>query len=41
VDKSGNKYEEDEGAIINLAEENDVFIARAVDPKAVAAKKHV
>ncbi|MBN1685960.1 MAG: HD-GYP domain-containing protein [Spirochaetales bacterium] len=39
VDRNGKKYENDEGAILDLAKDTDVFIARAIDPKAIAAKK--
>lgn len=39
VDKAGKKFENDEGAILDLVKESDVFIARAIDPKAIAAKK--
>ena len=39
VDKSGKKFENDEGAILDLVKESEVFIARAIDPKAIAAKK--
>ncbi len=41
VDKSGKKYENDEGAILDLTKESEVFIARAIDPKVIAAKKSV
>ncbi len=41
VDKSGKKYENDEGAILDLTKESEVFIARAIDPKLVGAKKSV
>ena len=39
VDRNGKKYEKDEGAILDLAKESDIFIARAIDPKAIAARK--
>ena len=39
VDRNGKKYENDEGAILDLAKESDIFIARAIDPKAIAARK--
>jgi HD-GYP domain-containing protein (c-di-GMP phosphodiesterase class II) len=39
VDKTGKKFENDEGAILDLVKESEVFIARAIDPKAIAAKK--
>jgi len=41
VDKSGNKYENDEGAMLDLVKEGEVFIARAIDPKMIAAKKRM
>ncbi len=39
VDKTGKKFENDEGAILDLVKETDIFVARAIDPKALAVKK--
>jgi len=39
VDKNGKKYENDEGAMLDLAKVGDIFIARAIDPKAITARK--
>ncbi len=33
IDPTGREYQRDEGDVVNLAEEKDLFIARAVDPK--------
>ena len=37
--RTGKRYDNDEGAILDLGLEGEVFIARAIDPKAIAAKK--
>ena len=39
VDKNGKKYEQDEAAELDLVNEKDIFVARAIDPNAVGAKK--
>jgi HD-GYP domain-containing protein (c-di-GMP phosphodiesterase class II) len=36
MDKAGTAYKKDEGTIINLLAERDLFIARAVDPRELA-----
>ena len=41
VDKTGKKLENEEGAILNLEKEKEVFIARAIDPKTISAKKSI
>lgn len=33
IDPTGREYQRDEGDVVNLAEQKDLFIARAVDPK--------
>ncbi len=33
IDPNGREFQRDEGEVVNLAEEKDLFIARAVDPK--------
>lgn len=37
IDQNGREYQRDAGEVVNLAEEKDLFIARAVDPKDLAA----
>ncbi len=37
IDPTGREYQRDEGDVVNLAEERNLFIARAVDPKELSA----
>jgi len=37
IDQNGREFQRDEGGVVNLAEDKDLFIARAVDPKELAA----
>jgi HD-GYP domain-containing protein (c-di-GMP phosphodiesterase class II) len=37
IDQNGREFQRDEGGVVDLAEDKDLFIARAVDPKELAA----
>ena len=37
IDQNGREFQRDEGEVVNLAEQKDLFIARAVDPKDLAS----
>lgn len=39
IDKNGKKYEGDEEAVLDLVSEKDIFVARAIDPNAIGAKR--
>jgi HD-GYP domain-containing protein (c-di-GMP phosphodiesterase class II) len=39
IDQNGREFRHDEGEIVNLAEEKQLFIARAVDPKELGANR--
>ncbi|MBT3275739.1 MAG: HD-GYP domain-containing protein [Spirochaetales bacterium] len=41
VDKTGKKFENDEGKILDLINEKEIFIAKAIDPNAISAKKMI
>lgn len=36
IDANGREFQRDEGEVVNLAQEKDLFIARAVDPRKLA-----
>jgi HD-GYP domain-containing protein (c-di-GMP phosphodiesterase class II) len=38
IDQNGREFQRDEGDVVNLAEEKDLFIARAVDPKELSRR---
>jgi HD-GYP domain-containing protein (c-di-GMP phosphodiesterase class II) len=39
VDRTDRKLERDEGGTLDLTKEKEIFIARAIDPKAIASQK--
>ncbi len=41
VDRNGKKYENDQGEILDLVKEKEIFIAKAIDPNAISAKKTI
>ena len=38
IDQNGREYQKDEGTVVDLAEDKDLFIARALDPKELAGR---
>jgi hypothetical protein len=38
IDANGREYQKDEGAIVDLGVEKDVFIAKAVNPREIGKK---